>query len=257
MEPREGRARSRKRKRSKIPRKSASDVVARHPGSELVLTRKDLSYLKPGQWLNDECVNYYIALLRDRHLEQCKKARTLPSVGFFNSYFYTKLTNVGLDARPRGYSYSNVRRWTKPAKLKKLGLDGRNSIFELDWVLFPVNIENQHWVCGGLNIKAQQFVYLDSLRRAKEARAFFAIMREYVKDEYADKVKKDTLDIETWTERDHEGRYGVQIGGTDCGVFTLYGLRALATGSEPRHEQKDMERLRKELIIAIKEGVVV
>ena len=111
-----------------------------------------------------------------------------------------------------------MRRWTTPAKLKKSGLVGCNSIFELDWMLFPVNVGNCHWVCGGLNIRAQQFVYLDSCRRARDARAFFAIMRAYVRDEHADKVKEGALDLGAWTERDHGGQYGQQVGSTDCGT---------------------------------------
>ena len=72
------------RKRSKIPVGSASDIVACHPKSALVLTRKHVSTLEPGRWINDECMNFYMALLGDHHLERCKKRKEMPSVVFFN-----------------------------------------------------------------------------------------------------------------------------------------------------------------------------
>lgn len=39
-------------------------MVVSHARSSLELTRYDLSTLRPGEWLNDECMNMYMALLQ-------------------------------------------------------------------------------------------------------------------------------------------------------------------------------------------------
>lgn len=41
-------------------------VLASHERSKLELAGHDLKTLAPGQWLNDECMNMYIALLQVR-----------------------------------------------------------------------------------------------------------------------------------------------------------------------------------------------
>lgn len=47
-------------------------VVVSHARSSLELTRYDLSTLRPGEWLNDECMNMYMALLQVRvHVHVC------------------------------------------------------------------------------------------------------------------------------------------------------------------------------------------
>jgi Ulp1 family protease len=47
-------------------------VVVRHSRSNLELTRYDLSTMRPGEWLNDECMNMYMALLQVRvHVQRC------------------------------------------------------------------------------------------------------------------------------------------------------------------------------------------
>lgn len=59
-----------------------------------------LSRLKPGQWLNDEVVNFYAELINAR-----AKA-TGEAVHCMNSYFYQKLSEDG-------YERANLKRWTK------------------------------------------------------------------------------------------------------------------------------------------------
>ena len=52
------------------------------------------------------------------------------------------------------YSYKDVRRWTVKAKI---------DIFELDYVIFPMNIGETHWAMGAIDLKDKGFRYFDSM----------------------------------------------------------------------------------------------
>lgn len=52
------------------------EKLVSHARSNLDLTRYDLSTLKPMEWLNDECMNMYMALLQVRlHVHGCVNVR--------------------------------------------------------------------------------------------------------------------------------------------------------------------------------------
>ena len=70
----------------------------------------DLCYLRKGEWLNDQCVNAYIALLRARNIKRLNKVLTM------TSFFYVKLTQLNDPFTAEityKYDYNNVKRWTK------------------------------------------------------------------------------------------------------------------------------------------------
>merc|ERR1719471_169912 len=92
----------------------------------------DLKCLRPGVWLNDEVMNFYMGVLQDRcnanlnnpDFPQPNKIKAL----FMNTFFFQKLHNGGK------YSYKSVRRWTKKSKVRSKS--GQTNIFEVDKVLF-------------------------------------------------------------------------------------------------------------------------
>jgi sentrin-specific protease 1 len=57
----------------------------------LEVTRKDVSTMNTGQWLNDEMVNFTIGIMADRELARCDGAGAQPRVHFFNTFFINKL----------------------------------------------------------------------------------------------------------------------------------------------------------------------
>jgi sentrin-specific protease 1 len=71
--------------------------------------------LGPGQWLNDEVINFYMALLQQRAdkemIEVDGKKQKKRDIHCFNSFFYSKLA--------QDYAASKVGRWTK--KVSGLG----------------------------------------------------------------------------------------------------------------------------------------
>eukprot|EP01084_Bolivina_argentea_P257973 434732_1 len=159
--------------------RNPNQIIASHQRSSLNVKVKDLYTLNDGQWLNDEIINFYLALLIDKNLNQLSISHRTLRVLFMNSFFYTKLTQ-------NGYNYKNVKRWTRVEKFRKKGIIGINNIFEMDKIIFPINISNVHWCCGCINIKDKQFEYYDSMHGSPYK--FFLIMQKYIQDEYYDKI---------------------------------------------------------------------
>lgn len=82
------------------------------------VTDKDISRLKPSQWLNDEIINFYGSMILARS-DGCKEnpgtdragggSRTKPlNVHYFSTFFWTKL-------KEEGYEKARLAKWTKKA----------------------------------------------------------------------------------------------------------------------------------------------
>lgn len=69
-------------------------------GFNVSVLKKDIQTLRPGEWLNDEVINFYGNLIMARS----KESTTLPKVHVFSTFFYKTLSENG---------YDKVRRWTK------------------------------------------------------------------------------------------------------------------------------------------------
>uniref|UniRef100_A0A0D9V0R6 Ubiquitin-like protease family profile domain-containing protein n=1 Tax=Leersia perrieri TaxID=77586 RepID=A0A0D9V0R6_9ORYZ len=78
-----------------------------HEPSNIVITREILQCLNERDWLNDEVINLYLDLLKERELREPSK---FLKCHFFNTFFYKKLITGG-------YDYKSVRRWTTKRKL--------------------------------------------------------------------------------------------------------------------------------------------
>ena len=100
----------------------------------------------------------------------------------WNSYFYTKL------AESPEYTYANVRRWTKRAKV---------DLFSRDLVIVPIIKGNMHWTLGLINLRQKRFEFIDSMHGADGGR--LAVLRRYLKDEHQDK-KGAPLDLSDWED---------------------------------------------------------
>ena len=81
-------------------------------GKEQVCDR-DIAKLGPGQWLNDEIINFYGQMLLLRSEEATSKANKENSNGkkvlnahYFSTFFWSKLTG-------EGYEKARLAKWTK------------------------------------------------------------------------------------------------------------------------------------------------
>jgi sentrin-specific protease 1 len=83
------------------------------------VTDRDLSRLKPGQWLNDEIINFYGQLIMSQS-DACKEnpsvngvngvkivgKKKMLSVHYFSTFFWSKL-------KGEGYEKGRLAKWTK------------------------------------------------------------------------------------------------------------------------------------------------
>jgi sentrin-specific protease 1 len=79
------------------------------------VTDKDLSRLRPRQWLNDEIVNFYGQLILSRS-DACRENPGVNGAGknkplnvhYFSTFFWSKL-------KGEGYEKGRLAKWTKKA----------------------------------------------------------------------------------------------------------------------------------------------
>ncbi|KDR84787.1 hypothetical protein GALMADRAFT_217849 [Galerina marginata CBS 339.88] len=197
---------------------------------------QDLSRLRPGQWLNDELINFYGAMILARSEEskenssqaKPKQPKKKPlNVHYFSSFFWVKLTQ-------EGYDKGRLAKWTK-----------KIDIFSKDIILLPVNHGNAHWTAAAINFREKRFESYDSMDMAKDR--VWKALRSYVEDEHKNK-RKTTINLDDW-ENWAPSSTPQQENGFDCGVFTCQFLEALSRGEESfNFSQKDMPYLRRRMI---------
>ncbi|XP_010558818.1 PREDICTED: ubiquitin-like-specific protease 1A isoform X1 [Tarenaya hassleriana] len=177
------------------------DVLVSHKKSNIDITGQNLRCLRPGQWLNDEVVNIYLVLLKEREAREPKK---FLKCHFFNTFFYTKLASS-----EAGYNYNAVRRWTS---LKRLGY----RLIDCDKIFVPIHM-SIHWTLAVINRRDKKFQYLDSFK-GREPRVLDTLARYFV-DEVRDKSGED-IDVSSW-KQEFVQDLPLQKNGHDCGMFML------------------------------------
>uniref|UniRef100_J3KZR8 Ubiquitin-like protease family profile domain-containing protein n=1 Tax=Oryza brachyantha TaxID=4533 RepID=J3KZR8_ORYBR len=170
-----------------------------HESSNIVITREILQCLNETEWLNDEVINLYLELLKERELREPSK---FLKCHFFNTFFYKKLITGG-------YDYKSVRRWTTK---RKLGY----SLIECDKIFIPIHKE-VHWCLAVINIRDKKFQYLDSLG-SMDMKAL-GILARYLVDEVKDKSGQH-IDALSWKQEGVKN-LPLQENGWDCGMFML------------------------------------
>ncbi|CAM0873139.1 unnamed protein product [Alopecurus aequalis] len=203
----------------------SSEVLVLHESSNIEVTKEKIRCLRPHGWLNDEVINLYLELLKERGIREPKRSL---KCHFFNTFFYKKLA-----CGKTGYDYKCVKRWTT---FRKLGYE----LIECDKIFVPVH-QNVHWCLAIINMKAKTLQYLDSLS-GNDPRVPKMLAR-YIVDEVKDKSNKE-MDISLWTEEvvDYNP---LQQNGYDCGMFMLKYIDFLSRGGSLSFGQEHMEYFRK------------
>lgn len=187
----------------------ADDDVIRNAGADLV-QRHSFRTLRDGAWLNDEVIHFFLAMLTNRDEEMCQKDPNRRRSHFFKSFFVTKLLNVGSIVQDGEYQYQNVKRWSK----KVPGKD----IFDLDKIIFPINIGSMHWVCAVAFMQEKKIQFYDSM--GGDGMYYLKQLFRYLKDEHMDKKKMPLPDEDQWQLVPCQQDTPQQSNGYDCGVFT-------------------------------------
>ncbi|XWS39027.1 hypothetical protein CRYUN_Cryun18bG0015000 [Craigia yunnanensis] len=204
--------------------KNWKKILVSHENSSIDIRGEVLQCLKPGAWLNDEVINLYLELLKERENREPKK---FLKCHFFNTFFYKKLVSP-----ESGYNYRAVKRWTSQ---RKLGY----CLFDCDKIFVPIH-KDIHWCLAVINKKDQKFQYLDSLK-GRDAKVLNALAKYFV-EEVRDKSGKD-IDISSW-EREYVEDLPAQENGFDCGMFMLKYIDFYSRGFSLCFEQEHMPYFR-------------
>jgi Ulp1 family protease len=217
-------------------------VLAGPPSQEVLIdkfnidmTRSKFACLRPGTWLNDEVINFYMAMLVERDARLLAQDATRRPSFYFNSFFVSKLLEGNK------YNYAMVKRWTK-----------RFDVFEQEKIVFPVNLGNTHWTLAVVYLQQKKIVYHDSMSGSGQ-KQLDALM-QWVIDEGREK-KNITIDKREW----------ILLGGTlvhtpqqrngvDCGVFTVACADRIADNLKLEYSQDEMRLFRLKIGAAILNG---
>lgn len=153
------------------------------------------SIISSENWLNDESLNAFIALLN----------RNYPSSYMFTTNFYVKYKKEG---------YDKLRRWTK-----------KINITAFDHLLIPLNPNQNHWSVMVVDLRKKCFYYFDSLTIENQydmefkeyVTTVFKDLKQYFISEFKDKFRQNItfnlsqcIIVKTTPQ---------QINYKDCGIF--------------------------------------
>lgn len=204
------------------------------PSPELAnipMSRRSMRTLGPGKWLNDEVMNIFLKLIKNR-LQECN----LPQTYIASTCLYTKLT-VG------GYNFERVRRWTRICNFQQIRR-----------IIVPVLIHGNHWVVTIFDLVQRTVEYYNSLGRwaapgpeqlDADGVCIDRNLMQWIVDVGA--VTGDEV-----PEFRRLASYAPeQRNNYDCGVFVLYYVFCRTTDIEPIFSQEDMAQLRRRTVLDI------
>ena len=93
-------------------KKGDHDEIAAQEGT-LLIRRRNMRGLLQREWLNDEVINYFYFLLSKRDQDICARRPGSKRSHFFNSFFMTKMINMGNDQLEGEYCFENVESWSE------------------------------------------------------------------------------------------------------------------------------------------------
>lgn len=175
-------------------------VLATHENSNIDITGEVLQCLTPSAWLNDEVINVYLELLKERETREPKKYL---KCHYFNTFFYKKLVSDS------GYNFKAVRRWTTQ---RKLGY----ALIDCDMIFVPIH-RGVHWTLAVINNRESKLLYLDSLNGVDPM--ILNALAKYMGDEANEKSGKK-IDANSW-DMEFVEDLPQQKNGYDCGMFML------------------------------------
>eukprot|EP01038_Epipyxis_sp_PR26KG_P006123 gene6123-8439_t len=203
------------------------------------MTRNKIKCLEPGAWLNDEVINFYMCMLQVRDEKLCTKYPSRVPSYFFNSFFITKLLICD-----HGYTYGNVKRWSK-----------KFDIFAMDKIFFPVNLNNSHWAMAVVYMRKKRICYYDSM--SCDGSIYLKGLMRWIKDEGTHKKGGMVVDESEWELSQKEPNVPQQRNGFDCGVFSTICADFISDDLPLRYSQIHMQQFRVKTAAAILRGEII
>ncbi|KAL7427955.1 hypothetical protein ACHAXH_002583 [Discostella pseudostelligera] len=212
--------------------------------------RSSMQTLNPGQWLNDEIINYFLKnCLAKRDEKLCAKQPGRKRSHFFNSFFVqTMFDDKNNNRALRGkYNYKNVKRWSK----KVPGKD----IFKLKYILCPINLDNMHWTSAVIFMEEKRIQYYDSLGGTDMLK--LEGLLQYVKDEFKAKNDGKEMDATEWELVGCTRDTPRQRNGFDCGVFTCMFCDFISKDCPLVFNQEHIDQCRDRIALSIMKNCAI
>ncbi|KAI5305131.1 hypothetical protein KEM56_005215 [Ascosphaera pollenicola] len=203
------------------------------------LQRHDLfTCFRQLQWLNDEVINAYLALIVDYANKRqeggdadsaaAKKTGT-PKYHAFNSFFFTNL-------RDRGYD--SVARWARRAKI------GGDALLSVDTVFVPVH-NHMHWTLILIRPQARTIEHFDSL--GGPSPHHIQCVQKWLAGELRDKYKPEEWKVLPSVSPQ-------QNNSSDCGVFLLTNAKMKMLEKELDFGPNEIPEIRRRIVAELIHG---
>ncbi|KZZ91581.1 Ulp1 protease family protein [Ascosphaera apis ARSEF 7405] len=219
------------------------DVVAKSLTGDQ-LRRHDLyTCFREREWLNDEVINAYLALIvdyakkrrakedEDQNTTVGKPATTAatPKYHAFNSFFFSNLRDKG---------YDSVRRWANRAKI------GGHALLSVDTVFVPVH-NHMHWTLIIIRPQARTIENLDSL--GGPSPHHIQCIHTWLAGELKDKYHANEWQLLPTTSAQ-------QNNSSDCGVFLLTNAKVKMLGKDLEFGPKEIPEIRRRIVAELMHG---
>ena len=169
------------------------------------ITQTKFKCLDSSTWLNDEPINFYMLMLKERDTKLCEIDSNRQPSWFFSSLFINRLMNLGVGGSQQ-YDYAGVKRWSK-----------KFDVFAQKRIYMPVNINNSHWTLLVVKVDKKEIHFYDSMNGA--GTKYLEAAQRWIVDEA--KAKKNMIiDPNEYKLVKKQLSMPQQNNGYDCGVFS-------------------------------------
>ena len=177
----------------------------------------DLGCLLPGKWITDNVIDWFVAAIVSVYRDEC----FLYATHFSNVILLSKKTGTSSLRSGGGGSRGAVGFMAKPA----LEMAGRKLL------LFPTNVNGNHWILGAIVVGRKEVIVLDSLYVSggtKSSRKLGDALLRWVY-EHERQASRSTKEWKVV----HATDIPRQSNSDDCGVHVCDNARVLVSGLGP------------------------
>lgn len=204
--------------------KEKEKIVVRVSSYRYEIKLGDLERVLENKWLNCEVINGMSGLMQDLYGNS--------GVLVLTSYLWN-----GLFGFNKKYCFESVRKYI-PKQIRKLNVSDRRTWIQFDRLLFPLNLMETHWAVLLMDVSKRELHLFDSKSQKQSAELVAKVFRRFTGD-LIDTSQLE-LDIESWSFTEHSKDYAQQVGGSDCGVYSINCMRWLCAGYQPNFIQEGL-----------------
>lgn len=179
------------------------------------ISQESMMRLSEGRWLNDECINAYVALINQREREiNPTQVATLA----LNTFFFTMLEDM---QNAGAYNFRKLNRYITKKKVQ---------LREVKNLLIPINIRRCHWLLMNVHIPTSTFYLIDSLG-SPNCDKYVHLVSQFLEDYFNETIGQGkTIEEESLKKWRATCPKDVtkQINMSDCGLHTCLNMEVIS-----------------------------